>query len=583
MRPRRRGSSLPWLAFVLCAGCLQWPDVDERVDPRALAAREAAGRASGERTIDREAPVDPVVRRASGEADERHAVAPPSGPLTLEAALTLAWQYSPALAQASASVDVARGNLVVADSGFYPTVQGNYGYQAFSSDTGFTGTPVGGRFPVLPVRGFGPGTQDFHVTEAQLKYTIFQFGKQWTRHDQAAWKAEVARLEQERAHQTVAFEVTAAYFRALEARSAVETAEKAVERAEAYAKEAADTLRRGVITQEENLRAQAAVASVRQTRADAVSEEEVAIAGLNRAMGIDVNASTRVAERREAPEFNLTLPQVLQLAVASRREIQVVRRGIAIAQGDVGIARADFLPTVSIQAAFSNVTGTDVQNANVGAGGIFVTHDLFSGGKRRGQLLAAEAGVRSAAAQAQQVCDGIAYEVNVAFRGVEDARERIGAAGAVFEQARENARLVASRARAGDATPAETVEAEAAETRSEQTFNAAQYLYQRALARLEYAVGAPLPLGPGQLPEARGPGGRPESPPGPPGTPSPFNRRSTGGPLPGLSSPPDLGGAAPPRAVPLPSPTLPRAPDGSRPPSLARPPYESGSPVDNKP
>jgi outer membrane protein TolC len=293
-----------------------------------------------------------------------------AGLLTLEEARAIAMRSSPVLAQAEASVDVARGSLTVADAGFYPAIQGNYGYQAFSSDVGFAGTHD--RFPVLPVRGFGPGTQAFNVAEAQMKYTIFQFGKQWTKHDQATWKAEVARLERDRTCQAVAYGVTAAFFQILEARSAVETAERAIERAEAYAKEAADMLHRGVITREENLRAQAALASVRQSRTDAGSEEEVAIAGLNRAMGINVNAPTRVAERREAPEFHLTLEQALQLAVAGRREIPVVRRGIAIARGDVEIARADFLPTVSIQAGFSNIAGTAVQNANVGAGGIFV-------------------------------------------------------------------------------------------------------------------------------------------------------------------------------------------------------------------
>src|SRR5262249_48775943 len=158
--------------------------------------------------------------------------------------------------------------------------------------------------------------------------------------------------------------------------------------------------------------------------------------------GIDVNAPTRVAERRRAPAVDLPLEAALKLAVASRPEIPVMVRGLTVAEQDVKIARADFLPTVSIQAGYSNVTGTRVQNANVGAGGIFVTQDLYGGGRRRGQLHAAQAGVRSAVAQVQQVCDGIAYEVNAGFHGVEDARERIRAARATFDQASEYLRLV---------------------------------------------------------------------------------------------------------------------------------------------
>ncbi|WP_422931477.1 TolC family protein [Singulisphaera sp. PoT] len=593
---RRVGLTLSSFGLILsCLSCgcmLQRHDLEDR-EPKVRISGTKEIQAQASRSSDSRKEIDLDLVRTSDlqlESPPREGdVANAAGRITLEQALAMASQSSPALAQARASVDVARGNLKVTDSGFYPTVQGNYAFQAYSSQTGFSGTPVGGRFPILPVRGFGPGTQEFSVSEAQLKYTIFQFGKQWNKHRQATWKEEVARLENERSCQTVAYEVTSAYFQVLEARSAVETATRAVERAEEFAKEAADTLRRGVITQEENLRAQAALATMRQGLTDAKSEEEVAVAGLNRVMGINVNAPTRVVERRVAPELHLELDEALRLAVDNRREVAVVQRGVAIAQGDVNIARADFLPTVSVQAAFSNITGTRVQNANVGAGGIFLSQDLFAGGKRKGILGAAEAGVRVAAAQAQQVLDSIAYEVNVAFRGVEDAEERIKASKVVMDQARENARLVASRARAGDATPAETIEAQAGEIRSEQSFFAATYLYQRALARLEYAVGTSVPVGPGSIREttATAPAEpKPEPLPKPPDSSSPFDRQSRPGSLPDLPPPPDLGGAAPVRTAPLQSPTSPATSDNPRltpPPSLSRPPYEANSPLGGKP
>lgn len=579
------------LIVLLAPGCALRPvpfdrqDLVDRITGPDTGKNEYVGRASDER----EPVADPSVIRTTeirneGPGDPT-AIPIPTEPLTLEAARAIAQRQSPVLAQARAGIDLARGNLEITDSGFLPTIQGNYGFQAFSSAVGFTGTR--GRFPVLPVRGFGPGTQDFHVTEAQLKWTIFQFGKQLAKHDQSELKEEIAKLETERAYQTVSYDVAQAYFRVLEAKSALEIAERSVEQAEAYLKESGDLLRRGVITREENLRAEASLAGVRQERFDAKSEEEVTVTALNRAMGINVNAPMQVSERREAPRYEPTLEQTLKLAVANRREIPVVVRGISVARGDVDIARADFLPSVSIQAGYSNVTGTGVQNSNVGAGGIFLTQELYGGGRRRGQLHAAVAGVRSAEAQAQQVCDGIAYEVNVAFHGVEDARERIGAARSVFEQARENFRLISSRSRAGDATLAEVIEAQASAARSEQTLNAAVYQYQRALARLEFAVGVELPLTPGTLPTTGPSESNSELPPTPSETSSPFTPRSAPAAIPDLFPPLDLGGLAP--TTPTPPRPSPLRPDSSNrpglfgPPSLARPPYESTSPFGNKP
>ncbi|MDR3638504.1 MAG: TolC family protein [Isosphaeraceae bacterium] len=517
------------------------------------------------------------------EGDGRQALALPSNAVTLDEALALSREHSPILAQARAALDAARANVEITDAAFLPTIQGNYSVQAFSSQTGFTGTPVGGKFPVLPVRGFGPGTQDFNIAEAQLKWTVFQFGKQLARHGQSMLKTEIADLQLVRSSQSVAFDVGQAYFRVLEAKAAVEIAEKAVQRAEAFQKESGDLLRRGVITREEYLRADARLAAVRQERTDARSEEEVAVAALNRAMGIDVNAPTRVVDRRQAPQLDLELDGALKLAVANRPEIPVVVRGIAVAEQDVKIAQADFLPSVSIQAGYSNVTGTGVQNANVGAGGIFVTQELYGGGRRRGQLRAASAGVRSATAQAQQVCDGIAYEVNVAFRGVEDARERIGTARASLVQASENLRLVTNRFGTGDATPSELIDARSAETSAEQTYNAAFYLYQRAILRLEFAVGTELPTGPEKLPSPPGAG---PVPPAPPSGTSPF-RPSAGAPgFPGLPPPLEFGGPPPATLSPLPTPpapTPPGTPPLFGPPALSRPPYESTSPFGARP
>lgn len=517
-----------------------------------------------------------------GEA-EREALA---GELTLDRARELALRYSPVLRASQAAVDASLGELDVVQAAYKPAFQGNYGYQAFSSDVGFAGTR--GRFPVLPVRGFGPGAQDFHVTEVQMKWAVYQFGRVLAKDRQARFKAEIARLEADRAVQKLNYDVARTYFQVLEAESARKIAERAVERAEAYRREAGDLLRRGAITREQSLRVEADLATVQQAQSDARSEEEVAVAALNQAMGINVNAPTRVMERRTAPKLEMELKDALQLSAANRLEIPVVLRGIRIAQEGVEYARAEFLPTVSVQAGYSNVTGTGVQNANVGAGGIFLTQDLYTGGKHRGQLRAAVAGVRVVEAQAQQVCDLIAFEVNEAYRYFEDARSRIEAARAVFLQAAENLRLVGSRYQAGDATPAEVVEARASETKSEQTLNTAFYQYQRALARLEYAVGAPLPLSSEQIPAAATAETPTDRTPAPPEGESPF--RSEAGGLPNLPNAPELSPLPPQLSAPR-TPTIPppRPPGESEPglfgppSSLSRPPYESNSPFGTKP
>ncbi len=505
--------------------------------------------------------------------------------LTLERAKALALRLNPVLGQSLAAVETAAANEEIAYSGFLPTLQGNYSYQAFSSAVGFAGTR--GRFPVLPVRGFGPGTQDFNVTELQLRWAVFQFGRQLAKHDQSILREEVAQLQADRSRQTVEFDVSEAYFRALEARASVVIAEQSLARAEAVLEDIRNQEQRGVLTTADVLQAEVQVAQVRQLLTRARSLVLVTVAGLNRAIGLDVSAPTEIAERRAEPPVTMTLEECLALALANRREVAVVRKGIADANLDVKIAKADFLPTLSIQSAISDVSGEGIQNARVLGGGAFATLDLYTGGKRRGQLRAAQASVWRAAAQAKQVVDGVAYEVHYAHAAIDDARDRVAQLQTTVAQARESLRQIENRHKVGDAQPTDVIDAQTTWTRAEQDLSAAFYQYETAVARLEFAVGAPIAAASSAPMEAAV-----SLPPPPAVTPSPFaapesaapsrRRRPSLGELPPVF-PPLRGSSLLPPLTP-PSPLLPSSPKPASPgplpaesPGLSRPPYISPS------
>jgi hypothetical protein len=52
--------------------------------------------------------------------------------------------------------------------------------------------------------------------------------------------------------------------------------------------------------------------------------------------------------------------------------------------------------------------------------------------------------------------------------------------------------MVNNRFETGDAQPTDVIEAQTSQTRAEQQYNGTIYEYQTAVARLEYAVGAPI-------------------------------------------------------------------------------------------
>lgn len=469
-------------------------------DPIALAGRVTA------HAPEPPAPPRPAEPKPDAQPGPPAPVVPGPEPVTLDEARALAERVNPQLNRVREAVNRAAAEERIVFADFLPSLGFSHEFDGVTSRTGFAGIKPGRRFPQLPVRGVGPGAQDYEILDLELRYTVFQFGKRLARHDQAVLRWDIARLQTERARQSVGFDVSVRYAEVLEAYAAREVAERTVERAEAVLRDAVNLEKRGVLTREDVLRAEVQLADARQALTSTRSAVTVTHAALNRAIGIPVGHPTRVTEAglpvelpgaaATAPpppaEFTLELEQCLDLAVKNRPEFVVVQKAIHTAVRGVDATRADYLPTFGTRVTGSVVDGVGVQNATVLNSGIFLQWDFFAGGRRVGAVLAAESDVRAAAAEAQQVCDTIAFEVHVAFANIEDASERIRQTRKAAEQARETLRLVQARYNRGDAKPTDVVDAQTALTRAEQNANDARYAYLIALARMEFATAVPL-------------------------------------------------------------------------------------------
>jgi outer membrane protein TolC len=363
--------------------------------------------------------------------------------------------------------------------------------RAFAADD--PNGPSGGvPLPALEL-GTAKGTQNFVVQELLLQWTLWDFGRTYGRYQQAALNVDIAQLQTGRAEQTVAYEVAVEYFRVLQAKAFKRVADEATRRAEAVLEISRKSLKAGLVEPDKVLRAEVELAQVEREVVTARRAELVAIAALNLAMGINVSFPTGVVDQTDEPARNQSLAECLQIAVQNRREFQVAERAINIAQEGTRVAQADFAPHVYAEGALAYSTGHKVLVGDTESGSIIINWNLFEGGRRTGQLRTANAALRAAAAQAQVVCDTIAFEVNEAFRDIEASRKNIALARPAITQARENLRLVTRKYQNGDATPTDIVDAETSLTRAQQDYYNALYDYLTALARLDYAMGvAPL-------------------------------------------------------------------------------------------
>src|SRR5262249_39179886 len=289
------------------------------------------------------------------DADETalDAIAATGKPLTLPEAIDLAFHSQPRLRAQLESIAQARGAQQIAFSAFLPIVAARYDVGGFSlgaggnpirvpqGNPGFSFLPGLGAIPV----GLNLGTT-FELAELKVQWLLLDFGRRLGLYEQAKLSSDIAWLQTERAHQTVANEVAVAYYNVLRSQALRRTAQDALRRAEEELADARKRQREGVIEREVVLRSEVQMAEFRQALHAATEAEFVALAGLNLAIGLRCNQPVRVVEPTEIPPLALSLADCLQMAVRQRREFYVVQRTVEVAVQGGRIARAQFAPKV---------------------------------------------------------------------------------------------------------------------------------------------------------------------------------------------------------------------------------------------
>jgi outer membrane protein len=424
--------------------------------------------------------------------------------LTLPEAIDTAFRQQPRLRVYMEGVEQARRGEDIAFAPFLPMAVAGYSVGGFDLNVGGTnaltvGPPPG--FTFLPPLGAIPIGLNidtgYELAELKLQWLICDFGRRLGRYRQAGLATDIAQLQSGRAYQTVANEVAVAYYQVLRTRALRKTARDAVRRAEDDLEVAKKLARGGALEKEKVLRVEVQLAESQRLLDAAEGAEAVAVAALNLAIGLNVNAATSVQESSDIPPFTQSLAECLQTAVDLRREFQVARESIQVADEGRQVAKADFAPRIVAEGSLVDFQQADPRgHADLALGFIKLEWGLFEGGKRVAELHLADSKIRAAMAQAESIADTIAFQVTEGYRLLITARLGIDRSRPAVAQAEESYRFVKARAKEGEALPAEITDAESALTRAQQNHLNSIYDYLIAVARLEYAMGVtPTPDG----------------------------------------------------------------------------------------
>jgi outer membrane protein TolC len=461
-------------------------------------------------TIQEELPAPKKTSPETNGGNQPHAEQPKSAPaegsgtacesaltVTLPEAIDTAFRQQPRLRVYLESVEQARRGEDIAFAPFLPMAAVGYSIGGFDLNVGGTSVPLEPPpgFSFIPAVGAVPIGLDIHtgyeLAEVKLQWLICDFGRRLGRYRQAGLAADIAQLQSDRAFQTVANEVAVAYYQLLRTRALKKTAQDAVRRGEDDLEVAKKLEKGGALEKEKRLRVEVLLAETQRALDAAEGAEAVAVAALNLAVGLNVNAPTNVVETADIPPFTQSLAECLQTAVAMRREFQVASASIQVADEGRRVAKADFAPRVVAEGYANDFQQAAPRgHADLAVGFIKLEWGLFEGGKRVAELRAADSKIRAAMAQAESIADTIAFQVTEAHRNMTTARLGIERSRPAVTQAEETYRFVKARAKQGEATSAEITDAESTLTRAQQEYLNSIHDYLIAISRLEYAMGA---------------------------------------------------------------------------------------------
>lgn len=471
--------------------------------------------------------------------------------LTIEDAVGIALRTNREFATALSGLERASGRTGQARSALSPVV-------------GITGALTNYDRPVTA--NFGGNdltlTNSFSpVVSPAVSLPIDIFGSIRSAVRQAQFNEIAARIEINRARNSLVYDVRNAFYGALRAQGQLVVAEDNLTNASARLADAQTTVRAGTGTQFDVLTAQRDVADAQQGVVAARGNVTIALGQLKSTMGIDVSTPIRITDAGavEEPTGEATtlpaltppprlvpttegVPQVpatpdpsarfhtardevelgpeylaaVQEAVTSRPEVLESSASITAAERGLAYARRSSLPSLSLTAGYNlqpNAAGFTPERQ--GSLAVVFSVPLFDGGLARAREREARADIASAQTNRRSAVDGVTLDVQQSYVNLVQARERVRVVNVGVAQAREAFRLARIRAIAGvSASPQlspqlELSNAQATLTQAESNRVNALYDYNVARAGLERATGR-YSYGP-----ALAPGAGYESAPGP--------------------------------------------------------------------
>ena len=403
----------------------------------------------------------------------------PTARMTLDACVATALGHNVTLLTAEDEVKAAEAQRSTTRGEFGPKVHADASYQYYDSAYAVLGFPVHDQ-KVWNVTASvtQPITALFAIYDA---YRVRDLG------------VDIATVRREASRRETALRVIESYYRLLQGERLAEVAVASVDQLNAQLRQSNSFHTNGLVSQDDVLRAQLAVAGAQQRLIQARARVTLERSRLAVLMGMPpdsaIDAQPLPGDRPPARDA-LSLEQAEQAAEAHRVELREVEKKIDLAGHDRRIAYLKLAPQVSVVGAYVHNEGSLFAPFNSAYVGGVASWDVWDWGTTLGGIEEAKVRQHQALLARSRVDAQIRLEVREAFVGVGTAGEAMDVARAQVAAAEENFRLVKKRYEANAATSFDVVDAEGLLTEARGQMQTALYDFVIARAALRGRMGA---------------------------------------------------------------------------------------------
>ncbi len=306
---------------------------------------------------------------------------------------------------------------------------------------------------------------------------------------------DVAEIKRKSAQRDVAFQVTEAYYRLLQAKRLADVAERSVEQVTAQVNRARTFFEHGAVARNDVLRADLGLAAAKQRLIQAKGGVTLARGRLATLMGRSPDSPIDAVDLADEPAIVAPIPagQAEEQAVGSRFELKEIAAHIDQASAGVSMAKSKMIPQVNAVANYTRATSSLLALPESWFIGATASWDIWEGGSTYYGIDEAKAQLAQALQARRKAENAIRLDARSAHVGVTTAAEALDVAKHAVEEAEENFRIEQKRYESASNTSFDVLDAETQLTTARGQHQAALYDYLIAQSNLARAMGEKCP------------------------------------------------------------------------------------------